>query len=355
MPKIRPSAAPAPSGAPRRTVLLTGASGVVGHALLPRLLDGGADVVCLVHRTPVAVPGVTCVTGDVRQEQFGLAPAAYAELAGRVDAVVHCAAVTDFNRDDGSLENTNVTGTAHVVAFTEQADATLYHVSTAFVHTRAQGERGRTAVGYATSKRTAEDVVRASRGRHVVVRPSIVIGDSATGDVAAFQGLHGVAGAILSGAVPLIPFDAAWPVDFLPSDVVADAIATLVETGVDEGEFWLTAGERALRLDEAVRLCLEVGAEHGVVVDPPRFVPPEMYDRLIGPVFLDALPRRVQRTVTRLLEFFATYLSSDSAMPSDLPALAAAGAAPLPDQATSLQVSLRHYVRVMSERTLAAA
>ena len=295
------------------------------------------------HRTPVAVPGVTCVTGDVRQERFGLAPAAYAELAGRVDAVVHCAAVTDFNRDDGSLEDTNVTGTAHVVAFAERADATLYHVSTAFVHTTAQGERGRTAAGYATSKRTAEDVVRGSRARHVVVRPSIVIGDSATGDVAAFQGLHGVAGAILSGAVPLIPFDAAWPVDFLPSDVVADAIATLVETGVCEGEFWLTAGERALRLDEAVRLCLEVGAEHGIVVDPPRFVPPDD----VRPAHRAGVPRRpaaprVQRTVSRLLEFFATYLSSDSAMPSDLRRLVAAGAAPCPTSATSLQASLRH-------------
>ena len=70
-------------------------------------------------------------------------------------------------------------------------------------------------------------------------------------------------------------------------------------------------------------------------------------------MFLDALPPRVRRTVARLLEFFATYLSSDSAMPSDLPAVVAAGAAPLPDQSTSLQVSLRHYVRVMSERALA--
>ena len=58
------------------------------------------------------------------------------------------------------------------MAFTERADATLYHVSTAFVHTRAQGERGRTAAGYATSKRTAEDVVRGVAGaaRH---RPAV--------------------------------------------------------------------------------------------------------------------------------------------------------------------------------------
>ena len=44
-------------GAARRTVLLTGASGVVGRALLQRLRD--FDVVCLVHRSPVCGPNVT--------------------------------------------------------------------------------------------------------------------------------------------------------------------------------------------------------------------------------------------------------------------------------------------------------
>jgi hypothetical protein len=39
---------------PRRTVLLTGASGVVGRALLDRLPD--MDVICLVHRRPVTGP-----------------------------------------------------------------------------------------------------------------------------------------------------------------------------------------------------------------------------------------------------------------------------------------------------------
>jgi len=41
----------------RPTVLLTGASGVVGRALLRRL--GDLDVVCLVHRSPVSGPNVT--------------------------------------------------------------------------------------------------------------------------------------------------------------------------------------------------------------------------------------------------------------------------------------------------------
>ena len=145
----------------RRTVLLTGGSGVVGRALLQRL--GDFDVVCLVHNTPVAGPNVTAVPGDIAKPMFGLGERAYAALTARVDAVIHCAAITDFNRSDGSLEATNIAGTEHVAAFAAAANAVLYHVSTAFVDTTADGDRGHTAIGYASSKSAAEQVVR-SRG-----------------------------------------------------------------------------------------------------------------------------------------------------------------------------------------------
>src|ERR1700758_407059 len=188
-------------GAARRTVLLTGASGVVGRALLPRL---DLDVVCLVHRSPVSGPHVTTVPGDIAKPMLGLAAQAYAELAAKVDAVIHCAAVTDFGRTDGSLEATNIAGTEHVAAFAAAANAVLYHVSTAFVHTTVDGDRGRTAIGYASSKSAGEQVVRSSGVPHVILRPSVVIGDSDTGEIAAFQGLYRVAAGLFTRVVPLI-------------------------------------------------------------------------------------------------------------------------------------------------------
>ena len=328
-------------GTARRTVLLTGASGVVGRALLRRL--GGVDVVCLVHRSAVCGPDLTAVRGDISLPMFGLGGRVYAELAAGVDVVIHCAAVTDFRRAGGGLEATNVGGTGHVAAFAAAADAVLYHVSTAFVYTTAVGDRGRAAVGYAASKLAAEQVVRSSGVPHVILRPSVVIGDSVSGEIAAFQGLHQVVAGMFAGMVPMIPFDPSWPVDFVPADVVADAVGCVVGSGVSAGEFWVTAGERALRLDEAVAVAVEVGRGLGVGVDVPRFVPPEVFDRLIGPVFLEALPARIRRNVVRMREFFTTYLQGGQVKPSSLDQLAVFGAGPLPDQRESLRNSLRYW------------
>jgi nucleoside-diphosphate-sugar epimerase len=321
--------------------MLTGASGVVGRALLRRLRD--LDVVCLVHRSPVGGPGVSTAPGDIVEPMLGLGGPAYAELAGRVDAVIHCAAVTDFNRTDGSLEAVNIAGTEHVAAFAAAAGAVLYHVSTAFVHTTADGDRGRTAAGYAASKLAAEQVVRSSGVPHVILRPSVVIGDSVSGEIAAFQGLYRVAAGLFTRVLPLIPFDPSWPIDFVPADVVADAIACVVEHQVRDGEFWITAGERALRLDDAVALGVELARDLGVSVDTPRFVPPDTFDRLIAPVFLAALPGKIRRNVLRLLEFFTTYLQSGEVRPSSLDELVALGVRPLPDQRESLRASLRYW------------
>jgi nucleoside-diphosphate-sugar epimerase len=325
----------------RRTVLLTGASGVVGRALLQRL--GDLDVVSLVHRSPVSGPNVTTVLGDIARPMLGLAGQAYMELAAKVDAVIHCAAITDFNRTDASLEATNIAGTEHVAAFAAAADAVLYHVSTAFVDTTVDGDRGRTAIGYASSKAAAEEAVRSSGVPYVILRPSVVVGDSVTGEIAAFQGLHQVVAGMFAGTVPMIPFDPAWPIDFVPADVVADAIACVVEHRVSDGEFWISAGDKALRLDEGVAVVVEFARTLGVSIDPPRFVPPDMFDRLIGPVFLEALPVRIRRNVVRMLEFFTTYLQSGETKPSSLDQLVSLGMRPLPDQRESLRNSVKYW------------
>lgn len=337
-----------------RTVLVTGASGVIGQALVQRLQDSGMSVLALTHRRPAGA-GATSVPGTVTESRLGLSTSTFAELAGRVDAVVHSAAVTSFNRDDGSLEATNVGGTRHVLDFAAAAEAPIYHISTAYLHARADGDRGRTAVRYAASKREAEALVRASGIEHVILRPSIVIGDSRTGEISAFQGLYQVGRALFDGLLPMIPFDPTWPLDFVPVDVVADAISAVVSAELTSGEFWISAGQRALTLREALEAGTQLAAEFDRFVDSPRFVPPELFDRLIAPVFLDALPEELRSTVLGLLEFFAAYLAVEEPLPSSLDDLAPLGVQPLPDQTASLRASIGYWAHARGYAPRAAS
>ncbi|MGC5051853.1 SDR family oxidoreductase [Micromonospora sp. DT48] len=299
-----------------RTVLLTGASGVVGTALIPELAP--AHVVALVHRTPCA-DATESVVGDVTAPRLGLAPADYASLAARVDAVVHCAAHTGFSGGRQVTEDVNIAGTEAVVAFAADAGAPLYYVSTAFVARteltrrslgRGTGDASARPEDYLDSKRMAEQVVRDSGVPAVLIRPSVVIGDSQTGAISRFQGLHGISTVLLRNLLPLMPMPATSRLDFVPCDVVARAIASLVFDRQSEGEVWITAGRAAPTIEVTIDTAVSVGAELGIKVNRPRMVEPEMVDRLIRPVFIDPLPPPARRRFDDLLAMTALFVNA---------------------------------------------
>jgi thioester reductase-like protein len=298
-----------------RRVLLTGATGVVGSALRTRLTHH--HVTSLTHRTAV---GGDSVTGDLTQPRLGLPADTYRALASTVDTVVHCAAVTDFAAGSGATNRLNIDGTGQVARFAEDAGARLIHVSTAFVArsdlTRgARGADSRDAAArpedYLDSKRAGEAALRATGLPVVIARPSIVIGDSGTGAIARFQGIHGIIGAVLRNRLPLAPFRPESRVDMVPQDLVADALCALVDSDVRAGEHWLTSGRQAPTAGRLLTLCLEVADELGIDVTAPRMVSPDMVDRLIRPVFIDPLPRSARRRFDDLMAMAALFAGAE--------------------------------------------
>ena len=85
-----------------RTILLTGATGFLGSALLEELLDtSDATVLCLVR--PASAPlkrsqtdRIRTIAGDLSHPLLGLSESRYHELAGEVDAVCHAAAAVNW-------------------------------------------------------------------------------------------------------------------------------------------------------------------------------------------------------------------------------------------------------------------
>jgi len=285
------------------TLLLTGAAGVLGRALIDEL-SPDFTIVALRHRTRLADPRVREFAGSLNDPTLGLSERDYAHLADSVDVVLHGAAATSWKATPESIRATNIDGTRTMLAFAERAGAPMYYVSTAFVANPPSAEGGRFAGAraYIASKVEAEQLTRDSDAATVILRPSVVIGDSGDGRMAAFQGLHRVAGLIAKGMVPLIACDENALTDVIPQDVVAAATGQLIRDGVTEGEFWLTAGEHAPTAGDLVAGALRLGRSAGLDPTAPRFIAAEAVDRLVLPLLEDAISPQLRKMFAELLE-----------------------------------------------------
>jgi nucleoside-diphosphate-sugar epimerase len=187
-------------------VLITGATGFMGRHLAADLLErfprmrlwalARGSEGCGPEDRPqlaklVGHPRFRVIEGDVRSPGLGIERGSRA-APPEFDACFHLAALTDFremNREE--TFQTNLQGTKNVLEFLQgqKRRARLYHVSTAFVQWQGREVVGEELLGegpysnpYEESKHLAERAVAESDADWVIVRPSILVGDSRTGE-----------------------------------------------------------------------------------------------------------------------------------------------------------------------------
>ncbi|MFZ5975269.1 MAG: non-ribosomal peptide synthetase, partial [Bacillota bacterium] len=137
-------------------VLLTGVTGFLGAHILYELVAAHAsEVTCVVRDTrhidcaqrlqqtlafyfgagqaDMLMRSIKIVKGDVSSRYFGMQRKEWEALSRSVSAVVHCAALTSHIGHAELFTKVNVTGTANVLAFCEQANTPLIHISTVSV------------------------------------------------------------------------------------------------------------------------------------------------------------------------------------------------------------------------------
>jgi thioester reductase-like protein len=227
--------------------LVTGYPGLLGTKLVERLAALPEQRLVLLvqpHQARQARealrdrPGAEVLEGDVGHIHLGLSGPEWRSLAGHLTQAWHLAAKTRLGADDQALRVVNVEGTRTVLELCAQAPrlSRLVHFSTAFVSGTRRGavleeelEAGQGfGNAYEESKYQAERLVHRARARvpATVLRPSLVIGDSRTGEIDRFEGPYALALALARApvAMPLpLPGDPLAPLNVVPIDFVLDA------------------------------------------------------------------------------------------------------------------------------------
>ncbi len=284
-------------------VLLTGATGFVGMELLARLVEEGEDeVVCMVRASgqeeadarlatvfarlfdepPPAAAAVTAVPCDVGADDLGLSPAARAAIVERVTSVIHCAASIAFDRSLEEARQVNTGGAMRMLGLSREIAERgrlrrHVHVSTAYVAGRYGGRFLETDLDvgqrfrntYEESKFEGERALGEHAGELplLIVRPSIIVGDSRTGWTSAFNVIYWPVRAFSRGLMDEIAIDPDGVVDVVPIDYVGAGTLALLRAPDAAGTVALVAGEAAPTNAELIEL-----ASRQFGREPPRIV-----------------------------------------------------------------------------------
>lgn len=290
-------------------MLLTGATGFLGSRIARLVLEGTDLRLAVLVRAqdetgarrrierawrdwfPTAAGGrVRVLRGDLALPGLGIDPEQYSDLVGGLTHVIHAAAELQLDGHLEELRHINVGGTSRVLELARRSHADhglqrFAYVSTAYV---AGGRTGEVAEGdllevhgfsnaYEQTKFEAEALVRRAMSDlpACVLRPGMVVGDSLTGEIQSFNTVYVPLRLYLAGGLPLVPASPEMPLNIVPVDYVAAAIARLTFDPRAEGlTFHLTVAQehqpRSRDLLESARSWS--AARLGSAPAPARFV-----------------------------------------------------------------------------------
>ncbi|KAI9693988.1 MAG: putative Hybrid PKS-NRPS biosynthetic cluster [Bathelium mastoideum] len=198
------SPTPKDVGLPFKTVVLTGATGFLGQAILARMVeDFGIDKIhaIAVRRDRSDLPAIfsnskiEVHSGDLSSPRLGLSEAKAVEVFGEADAVIHNGADVSFLKTYRTLSKANVGSTRELMKFCLPRRVPVHYISSASVaHLSGKPVFGEESVapfeppkdgsdGYTASKWASERFLERMSEKFLVPiwihRPSSVTGDNA--------------------------------------------------------------------------------------------------------------------------------------------------------------------------------
>ena len=282
------------------TVLMTGFPGFLGSALLPGILQRtDSTAICLVQpkftalaqqhvaQLSAAEPAlhgrIQVAEGDVTQPGLGLGAGALND----VTEAWHLAAAYDLAVSREVAMRVNVEGTRNVLDAVGRCPnlTRLHYFSTCYVSGRYAGTFGENdlEVGapfnnfYEETKHLAEADVRRRMSEGLpatIYRPSIVMGDSRTGETQKFDGPYFIMQWLLRqpryAVLPVAGDPTMTRVNVVPRDFIVDAVGYLSGQSVSEGRTYQLADPHPLTVDEMADALAQAIGRTLVKVPLPR-------------------------------------------------------------------------------------
>lgn len=296
------------------TILMTGFPGFLGSQLLPRILSRTDDAaVCVVQAKyagiaqeridrladtdPTLARRIRLVPGDITRPELGLEDPAM--LAAEVTEVWHLAAAYDLAvpRDVGI--EVNVEGTRYALHLAARCPGLthFHYFSTCYISGRYTGPFAEDdlEVGarfnnfYEETKHLAEATVRARMAQGLpatIYRPSIVLGDSRTGQTQKYDGLYFVIQLLLRqppvAALPVFGDATAYTANVVPADFVVDAVGHLSGLPQSLGRTYHIVDPHPPTIDEWYRALGAATGRRVVRIPLPEHLTRAAVDRIPG-------------------------------------------------------------------------
>lgn len=306
-------------------VFLTGFPGFIARRLTERLNQKAPDThfSLLVEERfrAVAEAALTrlklrgeCLVGDVTRPDLGLSDRTYRDVAATATHVWHLAALYDLAAPAAHAYRVNVVGTANVLDFAERATglARFDYVSTCYVSGARTGvvletelDCGQTFKNhYEATKCWAEIEVRRRMHRvpATIHRPSVVVGDSRTGETEKYDGPYFILKLLdrMPRWTPLFHVGrAAAPANLVPVDWVVEAMLEIWGRAESLGKTVHLADPHP----HSARETLDAMARHLGFKKPRGALPPRLVE--------NALALRAVRTRVRVPREAIAYFNVD--------------------------------------------
>jgi nucleoside-diphosphate-sugar epimerase len=249
------------------TTFLTGFPGFIATRLLRRVAKDGARFLLLVQPAFAdraqkelvkvaelagrSISDFALLPGDITEPDLGMSPADLQRARSESTILFHLAAIYDLAVARDLALCVNVDGTHNVNNFARSLDALkhYHYVSTCYVAGKRTGKILETELRhdagfrnyYEETKYLAELEVEALKSDLPITihRPSVVCGDSRTGETAKFDGIYYLIRYLLKWPAALSAFNignSEVALNLVPVDFVVEAMATLAQDPNSQGK-----------------------------------------------------------------------------------------------------------------------